>query len=451
MADAEVLKSEQEICSLLYLWRYTDPCPDCGVRVQRTFDSSGCPRVRCPVPGCWRIFYCATVVTEDRRLEGTISSCLADAPLEELKLDDDSLGDGEHEVSRPAETFAQQSDVDPEYMAAYTAALSTARKPRQKRIEVPELQSTKPKVPGTAKQIFEFTAMQQLYAFEEEPSYPEVLQLAAGDLSGEYQLAGEYNGRPWWAREPFSAVYWSYGRRCGKPTWHLGFGTLPPFRGALELEPTPFGVPLAPTTGPWLESAILNLEFSEDLSPYEKSGPRGYRFAKNFGLSALGLRFRDKGLAAYLVTERIGAGAVYIDEGGSHPDRLRLADGEFERLMPCLKPPWDDQTGVYIPRTHEGTPTLVPAADVGEAEPTGDEQALVGNLPEIPMQAAEDGDAVAWWQPWSNHVIVALPVGEFWTISGLQIARMRKQIHMKPLDDLFVAREYQGHPTLVPC
>jgi len=446
-----VLKSQQEICSLLYLWRYTDPCPDCGVRVQRTFDSSGCPTVRCPVPGCGRSFYCATVVTEDQRLEGTISVCPVDAPLEAPKVVEESVGDCELGVTRPLEDFSQQSEVDPEYVIAYTAALSTARKPRQKRVEVPELKSTKPKVAAAAKQVFEFSAIQQLYAFEEELSYPELLRLAAGDLSGDYFLAGEYNGRPWWARAPFAAVYWSYGRRCGKPTWHLGFGRLPPFRGVLELEPTPFGVPLSPTTGPWMESSILNLEFSEDLTAPADVGPRAYRFAKSFGLAALGLRSRDKCLAAYLVTERLGMGTVYIDEGGSHPDRLRLADGEFERLIPCLRPPWDEQTGIYIPKEYVGSVTLVPALDLGAAEPTGDEQALVSNLPEIPMQASEDGEAVAWWQPENQHVLVAMPVGEFWSITGLQIARIQKQIHMRPLNDVFVAREYQGHPTLIPC
>jgi len=43
--------SDAEAKSMLYLLRYSEPCPGCGVRVQRDADAAGCPSVVCPICG----------------------------------------------------------------------------------------------------------------------------------------------------------------------------------------------------------------------------------------------------------------------------------------------------------------------------------------------------------------------------------------------------------------
>lgn len=52
--------SDDELRSILYLLRFSEPCPRCSIRVQRDADSAGCPSVTCPV--CGSIFRCFVVV-----------------------------------------------------------------------------------------------------------------------------------------------------------------------------------------------------------------------------------------------------------------------------------------------------------------------------------------------------------------------------------------------------
>eukprot|EP00401_Gymnodinium_catenatum_P038937 CAMPEP_0117467516 /NCGR_PEP_ID=MMETSP0784-20121206/5697_1 /TAXON_ID=39447 /ORGANISM="" /LENGTH=743 /DNA_ID=CAMNT_0005261489 /DNA_START=48 /DNA_END=2276 /DNA_ORIENTATION=+ len=52
--------SDAEAKSVLYIMRNSEPCPSCGIRVQRSADSAGCPNVRCPV--CFASFRCHCVV-----------------------------------------------------------------------------------------------------------------------------------------------------------------------------------------------------------------------------------------------------------------------------------------------------------------------------------------------------------------------------------------------------
>jgi len=52
--------SDSEARSVAYLLRYSEPCPCCGMRVQRDADSAGCPSVKCPV--CGTSFRCYKVV-----------------------------------------------------------------------------------------------------------------------------------------------------------------------------------------------------------------------------------------------------------------------------------------------------------------------------------------------------------------------------------------------------
>jgi len=54
--------SDQEARSTLYVMRFTEPCPGCGIRIQRDADSSGCPSVTCPV--CHKVFHCVTLMSD---------------------------------------------------------------------------------------------------------------------------------------------------------------------------------------------------------------------------------------------------------------------------------------------------------------------------------------------------------------------------------------------------
>jgi len=57
-------KSDGEAKSILYLLSHSEPCPTCGMRVQRSADSAGCPNVTCPV--CGTSFRCFCVVGDSR-------------------------------------------------------------------------------------------------------------------------------------------------------------------------------------------------------------------------------------------------------------------------------------------------------------------------------------------------------------------------------------------------
>lgn len=48
--------SDAEALSILYLLKHSEPCPRCGIRIQRDADSTGCPSVTCPV--CRTSFRC---------------------------------------------------------------------------------------------------------------------------------------------------------------------------------------------------------------------------------------------------------------------------------------------------------------------------------------------------------------------------------------------------------
>lgn len=52
--------SDEELKSILYLLRHSEPCPRCSIRVQRDADSAGCPSVTCPC--CGTTFRCFVVV-----------------------------------------------------------------------------------------------------------------------------------------------------------------------------------------------------------------------------------------------------------------------------------------------------------------------------------------------------------------------------------------------------
>lgn len=52
--------SDNEAKSILHLLKHSEPCPSCGMRVQRDGDSAGCPTVTCP--SCAASFRCHIVV-----------------------------------------------------------------------------------------------------------------------------------------------------------------------------------------------------------------------------------------------------------------------------------------------------------------------------------------------------------------------------------------------------
>jgi len=55
--------TDHEARSTLYLKRFTEPCPGCGIRIQRDADAVGCPSVTCPV--CRKTFHCYTVMGQE--------------------------------------------------------------------------------------------------------------------------------------------------------------------------------------------------------------------------------------------------------------------------------------------------------------------------------------------------------------------------------------------------
>lgn len=57
--------------SVLYILQHSEPCPGCGVPVQRDGDCAGCPNVTCPV--CCSTFRCACVVRDCGALERALT------------------------------------------------------------------------------------------------------------------------------------------------------------------------------------------------------------------------------------------------------------------------------------------------------------------------------------------------------------------------------------------
>lgn len=62
--------SDAEARSVAYLLRCSEPCPCCGMRVQRDADSAGCPSVKCPV--CGTSFRCYKVVGDRFMAKSTV-------------------------------------------------------------------------------------------------------------------------------------------------------------------------------------------------------------------------------------------------------------------------------------------------------------------------------------------------------------------------------------------
>lgn len=52
--------TDDEARSMVYLLRNSEPCPNCGIRIQRDADSAGCPSVTCTV--CGTSFRCFAVL-----------------------------------------------------------------------------------------------------------------------------------------------------------------------------------------------------------------------------------------------------------------------------------------------------------------------------------------------------------------------------------------------------
>jgi len=52
--------NDSEARSVLYLLRHSEPCPRCGIRVQRDAEAAGCPSVTCPI--CGTLFRCFCVM-----------------------------------------------------------------------------------------------------------------------------------------------------------------------------------------------------------------------------------------------------------------------------------------------------------------------------------------------------------------------------------------------------
>jgi len=53
--------TDAEAKSVLYLLQFTEPCPRCGMRVQRDADATACPNVVCPCHSCQTPFRCYLV------------------------------------------------------------------------------------------------------------------------------------------------------------------------------------------------------------------------------------------------------------------------------------------------------------------------------------------------------------------------------------------------------
>mmetsp|Transcript_68795 Transcript_68795/g.150342 ORF Transcript_68795/g.150342 Transcript_68795/m.150342 type:complete len:460 (-) Transcript_68795:369-1748(-) len=62
-------KTDDEARSSLYILQNTEPCPKCGIRVQRDADAAGCPSVTCPV--CYTSFRCFCVMGDRGAFAGT--------------------------------------------------------------------------------------------------------------------------------------------------------------------------------------------------------------------------------------------------------------------------------------------------------------------------------------------------------------------------------------------
>lgn len=70
---------DEEVKSMLYILRFSEPCPGCGTRVQRDADAAGCPNVSCPL--CRTIFRCFTVVGNTNTFWPAEADRLIDAGL----------------------------------------------------------------------------------------------------------------------------------------------------------------------------------------------------------------------------------------------------------------------------------------------------------------------------------------------------------------------------------
>lgn len=63
--EQEVLNaatSDEEARTMVYLLRNSEPCPSCGMRIQRDADAAGCPTVTCPI--CGSSFRCFAVCSD---------------------------------------------------------------------------------------------------------------------------------------------------------------------------------------------------------------------------------------------------------------------------------------------------------------------------------------------------------------------------------------------------
>lgn len=69
--------NDNEARSVLYMLRTSEPCPQCGMRVQRDAEAAGCPNVTCPV--CMTLFRCQCVVGDRHKARG--AGTADDAPL----------------------------------------------------------------------------------------------------------------------------------------------------------------------------------------------------------------------------------------------------------------------------------------------------------------------------------------------------------------------------------
>jgi hypothetical protein len=70
-AALQAVSSDGEARSVLYLLQNSEPCPRCGLRVQRDADVAGCPYVTCP--SCGASFQCYCVVGDATRGASTLA------------------------------------------------------------------------------------------------------------------------------------------------------------------------------------------------------------------------------------------------------------------------------------------------------------------------------------------------------------------------------------------
>lgn len=64
-------RSDDDARSIAYLLRNSDPCPGCGIRIQRDADSAGCPTVTCTI--CRMPFKCYAVLSDYTRPDFQLS------------------------------------------------------------------------------------------------------------------------------------------------------------------------------------------------------------------------------------------------------------------------------------------------------------------------------------------------------------------------------------------